>query len=88
MINDFRNRYGKKSLKAKEAKSIWKRTNRSPVDPDARLSVKHEKRGRFAYFEHRVVDSLHNFIIATDVTAAFDAGGAFRSVTSSFDSST
>ena len=70
LINDFRNRYGKKLLKAKEAKSIWKRTNRSPVDPDARLSVKHEKRGRFAYFEHRIVDSLHNFIIATEVTAA------------------
>ena len=70
MINDVRNRYGKKSLKAKEARSIWKRTNRSPVDPDARLSVKHEKRGRFAYFEHRIVDALHNFIIATDVTAA------------------
>ena len=70
LINDVRNRYGKKSLKAKEARSIWKRTNRSPVDPDARLSVKHEKRGRFAYFEHRIVDALHNFIIATDVTAA------------------
>ncbi|OZI12958.1 hypothetical protein CEW92_03920 [Bacillaceae bacterium SAS-127] len=32
--------------------------------------MKHDARGRFAYFEHRVVDSLHNFIIATDVTAA------------------
>jgi transposase len=69
-INQFRIKYGKKPLKAKEDKKIYKRTNRSPVDPDARLSVKHEKRGRFAYFEHRVVDSLHNFIIATEVTPA------------------
>jgi Transposase DDE domain len=70
MINEFRRRYGKKPLKPKEDKKIVKRTNKSPVDPDARLSVKHEKRGRFAYFEHRIVDSLHNFIIATEVTGA------------------
>lgn len=70
LINQFRVRYGKKPLKGKEAKKLIKRTNRSPVDPDSRLSVKHEKRGRFAYFEHRVVDTLHNFIIATEVTAA------------------
>jgi hypothetical protein len=70
VINEFRSRYGKKSLKPKEAKKIIKRTNRSPIDPDARLSVKHEKRGRFAYFEHRIVDALHNFIIETEVTAA------------------
>lgn len=38
------------------------------MDPDARLSVKHdERRGRFAYFEHRTV--LHNFIIATEFSA-------------------
>jgi transposase len=70
LINQFRQRYGKKPLKEKEVQKILKRENRSPVDPDARLSVKHAKRGRFAYFEHRVVDSLHNFIIATEVTAA------------------
>ena len=70
LINQFRNRYGKKPLKEKEDQKKLKRENRSPVDPDARLSVKHEKRGQFAYFEHRVVDSLHNFIIATEVTAA------------------
>jgi transposase len=69
-INEFRIKYGKKPLKAKGDKKIYKRTNRSPVDPGARLSVKHEKRGRFAYFEHRVVDSLHNFIISAEVTAA------------------
>ena len=34
------------------------------------LSVKHVERGQFAYFEHRIVDTLHGFIIATDVTAA------------------
>jgi transposase len=70
LINEFRVKYGKKALKEKEAKKLIKRTNRSPVDPDARLSVKHEKRGRFAYFEHRIVDTFHNFIIATEVTAA------------------
>jgi transposase len=70
LINEFRTRYGKKPLKVKEGKTIVKRTNKSPVDPDSGLSVKHEKRGRFAYFEHRVVDTLHNFVIATNVTAA------------------
>lgn len=70
LINAFRIRYGKKPLKEKKAKKKIKRKNRSPVDPDSALSVKHEKRGRFAYFEHRVVDSLHNFTIGTDVTAA------------------
>lgn len=70
IINDFRNRYGKKDLKNKKDKTEVKRVLKSPVDPDARLSVKHDERGRFAYFEHRVVDSLHNFIVATEVTAA------------------
>ncbi|MCD7036742.1 transposase [Metabacillus sp. GX 13764] len=69
-INHFRKRNGKKPLKPKGSKMILKRKNWSPVDPDAALSVKHEKRGRFAYFEHRIVDSLHNFIIGTEVTAA------------------
>ncbi|PFK29088.1 transposase [Bacillus cereus] len=70
MINTHRVRHGKKPLQAKGSKIEEKQTNISPVDPDARLSVKHDQRGRFAYFEHRIVDSLHNFIIATDVTAA------------------
>lgn len=70
LINDFQKRNGKKPLKSKEPKMVLKRKNRSPVDPDSALSVNHEKRGRFAYFEHRVVDSLHNFIIGTEVTAA------------------
>ncbi|OZI11453.1 transposase, partial [Bacillaceae bacterium SAS-127] len=70
IINEHRARRGKKPLKAKVAKTEEKQTNVSPVDSDARLSVKHDARGRFAYFEHRVVDSLHTFIIATDVTAA------------------
>ncbi|MBZ5752190.1 IS1182 family transposase [Metabacillus rhizolycopersici] len=69
-INERRARHGKKPLQMKDPKVEEKRTNISPVDPDARLSVKHDERGRFAYFEHRIVDSLHNFIIATDVTAA------------------
>ncbi|MFD2679891.1 transposase, partial [Bacillus seohaeanensis] len=70
IINEYRARHGKKPLPAKGPKIEEKRTNISPVDSDARLSVKHDERGRFAYFEHRIVDSLHNFIIATDVTAA------------------
>ncbi|MDH2923749.1 IS1182 family transposase, partial [Bacillus cytotoxicus] len=47
-----------------------KRILKSPTDPDARLSVKHDARGRFAYFEHRMVDGLHNFIIDTHITPA------------------
>jgi transposase len=74
LINERRARHGKKPLPAKGPKVEEKRTNISPVDPDARLSVKHDERGRFAYFEHRIVDSLHNFIIATDVTAANISG--------------
>jgi transposase len=70
IINDCRVRHGLKPLKAKGSKTEVKKTNISPVDGDARLSVKHDQRGRFAYFEHRIVDSLHNFIIATDVTGA------------------
>lgn len=70
LINEHRIRHGKKPLPPKGDILKVKQTNVSPVDPDARLSVKHDDRGRFAYFEHRIVDSLHNFIIATDVTAA------------------
>ncbi|MED4589869.1 transposase [Priestia flexa] len=69
-INERRAHYGKKPLQKKDPKVEEKHTIISPVDPDARLSVKHDERGRFAYFEHRIVDSLHNFIIATDVKAA------------------
>jgi transposase len=74
LINEIRSQYGRKPLKKKEAKKIIKRKNRSPVDPDSSLSVKHDKRGRFAFFEHRIVDTLHCFIIETDVTAANVAG--------------
>ncbi|MBM7650567.1 transposase [Bacillus ectoiniformans] len=70
LINHFRVRHGKKPLPAKEPKIEIKKTNISPVDGDARLSVKHDERGRFAYFEHRLVDTLHNFILATTVTGA------------------
>ena len=70
LINEHRAHHGKKSLQAKGPQVEEKQINNSPVDPDSRLSVKHDERGRFAYFEHRIVDSLHNFIIATDVTAA------------------
>ena len=69
-VNERRGKHGKKLLKPKESKTEIKRTLLSPVDLDARLSVKHDERGRFAYFEHRVVDMLHNFIIDTHVTAA------------------
>ena len=69
-INTFRERHGLKPLMPKGPKTEIKKTNISPVDSDARLSVKHDERGRFAYLEHRVVDSLHNMIIATEVTAA------------------
>ncbi|MET1030649.1 transposase [Domibacillus tundrae] len=70
MINDCRVRHGLNPLKIKGPKTEIKKTNISPVDSDARLSVKHGQRGQFAYFEHRMVDSLHHFIIATDITGA------------------
>ncbi|MGN7479843.1 transposase [Solibacillus silvestris] len=70
IINAFRTRQGKKALKPPEPKIEYASTNFSPIDADARLSVKHVERGQFAYFEHRIVDTLHSFIIATDVTAA------------------
>lgn len=69
-INKKREKYGKKPLKPQKIKTKSKRTLQSPVDPDARLSIKHDERGRFAYYEHRIVDSLHNFIIHTEVTPA------------------
>ena len=69
-INAFRIENGKKPLKPAETKIIHHPTNFSPVDEDARLSVKHVERGQFAFFEHRVVDTLHGFIIATEVTSA------------------
>lgn len=74
IINERRARHGKKPLPAKEPKIENKKTALSPVDSDARLSVKHDERGRFAYFEHRIVDTLHNFTIATNVTGANTPG--------------
>lgn len=70
VINDFRVKYEKKPLPPKPAKTTYQVSNFSPIDEDARLSVKHVERGQFAYFEHRIVDTLHHFIIATDITGA------------------
>lgn len=70
MINQFRTRQGKKALKPGDPKIEYHPTNFSPLDEDSRLSVKHVERGQFAYFEHRIVDTLHGFIIATELTAA------------------
>ena len=70
IINECRVRHGKNPLPAKGPKIESKKTAISPVDGDARLSVKHDERGRFAYFEHRIVDTLHTFTIATKVTGA------------------
>lgn len=69
-INAFRIKHGKKPLKVAPPKIIYHPTNYSPIDKDARLSIKHVERGQFAYFEHRIVDTLHGFIIATELTAA------------------
>ncbi|MEK4425252.1 transposase [Solibacillus sp. FSL K6-1523] len=69
-INDFRTRQGKKALQPAEPKIEYASTNFSLIDANARLSVKHVERRQFAYFEHRIVDTLHGFIIAIDVTAA------------------
>lgn len=56
-INAFRVKHGKKPLQPAPDQIEYVPTNISPIDPDARLSVKHEERGRFAYFEDRLVDS-------------------------------
>ncbi|MEM5625178.1 hypothetical protein AAHB47_10345 [Bacillus wiedmannii] len=61
---------GKKPFLPRPVKIETKRILKSPTDPDARLSIKHDVRGRFAYFEHRIVDGLHNFIIDTHITPA------------------
>lgn len=44
--------------------------NFSSADPDARPSIKHVERGQFVYFEHRIVDTRHGFILVTEMTAA------------------
>ncbi|WP_242161705.1 IS1182 family transposase [Bacillus cereus group sp. BfR-BA-01522] len=69
-VNKRRIEKGKKPFLPRPTKIETKRILKSPTDPDARLSVKHDARGRFAYFEHRMVDGLHNFIIDTHITPA------------------
>ncbi|MDR2833782.1 MAG: transposase [Streptococcaceae bacterium] len=69
-VNQERIKHGKKLLPESGPKIVMKKVIESPVDEDARLCVKHEKRGRFAYYEHRIVDSLHNFILCSTVTPA------------------
>ncbi|GEM_PF-4830021 len=70
LINDVRTKHGKRPLPPTEPKEIAHVTNFSPVDPAARLSVKHVKRGQFAYFEHRVVDTLRGFILLSPLVPA------------------
>lgn len=70
IINTARSKLNRKKLSPSTVKYEVQKYYVSPVDPDARLSVKHEIHGQFAYFEHRIVDTLHRFIIATTVTGA------------------
>lgn len=51
-VNKKRLRYQKKPLPPKGPKIVVKKTIKSPTDPDAGLSVKHDKFGRFAYYDH------------------------------------
>lgn len=69
-VNQKRILHQKKPLPPKTGKVIIKRIIRSLTDPDAGLSVKHDKLGRFAYYDHRIVDGLHNFILDCFVTSA------------------
>lgn len=70
LVNKKRLQHGKKPLTPKPTKEIEKEVICSTTDPDAGLSVKHDPRGLFAYHDHRIVDTLHNFILDAYVTSA------------------
>jgi len=70
IINTARSKLNRKKLSPSPVKYEVQTYHVSPVDPDARLSVKNEAHGQFAYFEQCFVDILHHFIIATIVTGA------------------
>jgi hypothetical protein len=73
-VNQKRIAHHKKVLSSKPGKVVIKETIQSLTDPDAGLSVKHDKFGRFAYYDHRIVDGLHNFILDCYVTPATTPG--------------
>jgi transposase len=70
LVNEKRQQHGKKPLAPKAEKLATKKMICSTTDPDAGLSVKHDPRGLFAFHDHRIVDTLHNFILDAYVTAA------------------
>ncbi|GIW50382.1 MAG: transposase [Anoxybacillus sp.] len=70
LLNKKRLQYGKKPLAPKPPKEVKKEVICSTTDPDAGLSVKHDPRGLFAFHDHRIVDTLHNFILDAHVTSA------------------
>ncbi|NUJ41217.1 transposase, partial [Pseudoalteromonas sp. 0303] len=70
LVNKKRLQHGKKTLDPKPPKEVEKEVICSTTDPDAGLSVKHDPRGLFAYHDHRIVDTLHNFILDAYVTSA------------------
>lgn len=70
LVNEKRQHHGKKPFAPKAEKLATKRMICSTTDPDAELSVKHDPRGLFAFHDHRIVDTLHHFILDAYVTAA------------------
>ncbi|WP_027408435.1 IS1182 family transposase [Anoxybacteroides tepidamans] len=70
LLNQKRLQHGKKPLSPKPPKEEGKEVLFSTTDPDAGLSVKHDPRGRFAFHDHRIVETLHHFILDAYVTSA------------------
>jgi transposase len=64
-----REAHGKKPLKEKEAVPEIKETKVSTTDPDSGYMVREGKPEGFFYLDHRTVDSRHNIITDTFVTA-------------------
>ncbi|WP_041637618.1 IS1182 family transposase [Anoxybacillus flavithermus] len=70
LLNEKRLQHGKKPLPPKPPKEVEKEIICSTTDPDAGLSVKHDPRGLFAFHDHRIVETMHNFILDAHVTSA------------------
>lgn len=73
-VNQKRVAHQKKVLSSKQDKVVIKKTIQSLTDPDVGLSVKHDKFGCLAYYDHRIVDGLHNFILDCCGTSATTPG--------------
>lgn len=70
IINAARSKLNRKKVSPSPVKYEIQKYHFSLVDSDARLSVKDEAYRQCAYFEHRIVDTFHRFIIAATITGA------------------